>query len=284
MSPDQLPILLSSLAFGLAVGLGVLPLFEGLNVRSRRLFAEVEEQMLDLGMDTRVLPALAAARWMVTAAVGVGVAVGMGMVPVGLFLGVLTYNLFGAWLRWRVDRYRTRIRDQLVSAARNFSNQVRAGLAILRGLEATARELPAPLSPLLRRVVQQAERGRPLKEALTELKDAVRIDAMTLFVIAVRLALDKGGDLSVVLDRMGYSLEELQRVERKKDSETAAGKLVVWLLSAFPFAFLAFFFLLDPESTGLLFSLLGGQVVLSVVGLLVYLSFLWAQSILKKVE
>src|SRR5262245_2459525 len=277
-------LVLSSVIFGAAIALGVGPLFTAVNQKNRAFFAKLEVRRRELGMPTDNLRTLEIGRWVFAIGAGVTMAL-LGLVPVGVLVAIVAYNIFGAWLIWQVDAYQTRIRDQLVLAARDFSNQVRAGLSLTQGLEATSRDFPSPLGPLLRRVVQQSRQDPGyFLTALENLKETVRLDGMTVFVTAVTIAHRQGGNLSVILDRLGHSLEELQRVERKKDSETAAGRLVVLLLSAFPFAFLALFYFLDPEATGLLFSFLGGQIVLSVVGLMVYGSYRWAQSILRRIE
>jgi tight adherence protein B len=277
-------LILSSAVFGLAVALGAGPLFDALNKANRAFFADLEKRMSDVGMSTASLPLLSNIRWSVAVAIAVGIGL-MGMVPVGLFFAMLAYNLMAVVLLWRVDKVRSQIRDQLVVVARDFANQVRAGLPLIAGLDATSRDLPAPLGPLLQRVVQQAKQGpNYFLDALDELKRVVRLDGLTVFVIAIRVAAESGGELSVVLDRLSYSLEEQQRVEWKKDSETAAGKMVVWMLCAFPIGFIGLFYALDPEGTGLLFSMLTGQIVLSAVGIVVYASFRWAQRIMKKVE
>jgi Flp pilus assembly protein TadB len=168
---------------------------------------------------------------------------------------------------------------------RNFANQVRSGLSLEQALQATAAVLPPPLGTLLKRADYQVNNsGATLREALLDLKREVQIDGLTVFVIAVLIAKDKGGELPEKLDRIAFSLEELQRVERKKESDTAAGRLVVTLLACFPFGFISMFYFLDPEGTTLVFSLTSGQIILSAVGLIVYVSVRWAQSILNKVE
>lgn len=281
---EEIALAFSSLLLAIAVAAGVGPLFDALNTLNREFFIELEARMGELGMTTSWLPRASAARWLASAA---AVIIGflLGLVPIGAFLGVFVFNLFGVWLVTRVTNYRTRIRDQLVVVARDFANQVRAGLPLENALEATGRDLPAPLGPLLRRVVQQSRQGPGyFLQALERLKADVRLDGLTVFVIAVTVAHARGGDLAPLLDRLSYSLEEMQRVERKKDSDTAAGRMVVWLLSSFPFAFVAFFYAMDPESTGLLFSLTSGQVILTAIGATVYGSFRWAQGILRNVE
>src|SRR5690606_3211472 len=62
---------------------------------------------------------------------------------------------------------------QMAAAARILSNAVRTGLAVWQGLTVLARELPAPLGPLIQRTVHEIQLGATLEEALDELVDRV---------------------------------------------------------------------------------------------------------------
>lgn len=181
-------LVLSSTMIGTAVGLGVRPLAGGLYRINRRFFDDLSREMTDLGMDSSWLPAISSARW---AATGLVVAIGVAveMTPVGIMAGVLAYQLVGAGLTGWVAGYRLKIRDQLVVAARDYANQIRAGLPLVGGLEATSKHLPPPLGPLFRRVVQQTQQNPGyFVHALEKLKDDVRMDALTVFVVAITVA------------------------------------------------------------------------------------------------
>src|SRR5262249_6030300 len=151
-------------------------------------------------------------------------------------------------------------------------------------LAVLGREMPDPLGWHLRRAVNQLRQGRGLRDVLGELKDRLRMEGVTLFTLAVLTAAEKGGKLADVLERTASSLEELQRVQRKRDSDTASGRLMVVILGAFPAVFLGLFSLLDPASTREVFARTGGQVLLAVIGAMVYGSVRWAQRILARVE
>src|SRR5262249_10143639 len=126
--------------------------------------------------------------------------------------------------------------------------------------------------------------GRGLRDVLVEMKDRLQMEGVTLLVLALVTAAEKGGKLADVLERAAHSLEELLRVQRKRDSDTASGRLVILVLAAFPAGFLGLFSLLDSRSTAAVFQLLAGQILLLVVGVMVYGSIRWAQRILARVE
>ncbi len=81
-----------------------------------------------------------------------------------------------------------------------------------------------------------------------------------------------GVALAEVLGRISTSLEELQRVQRKRETDTASGRLMVLLMAFFPAGFLLMLWFLDNSLLRNLFDTLAGQMVLSVVGLLTYIS------------
>ncbi|MCU0703137.1 MAG: type II secretion system F family protein [Fimbriiglobus sp.] len=273
--------LLGSLACGLAVALGSIQLVRLADRVNQGYTADLRDRMTRAGMDDTALT-----RWMRVRVFG-AVAVWLvgwllfAALPVGIMLGVFVYLLVPFLLERELLAQRTRIRDQLVSATRNLASQVRGGVTLVRGLTVVADQTPPPLGLLLRESVNRYHRGMAqLPEVLGELKDRLRMDFVALFTVALSTSVRKGGPIAEVLENIGNSLEENQRVERKREADTAAGRLLVSVLVAFPFVFLGLFFFLDPEGTRAVFTTLLGQLVLCGVGGLSYLALAWARKIL----
>ena len=278
-----LMILLASALVGLAVGLAVIGSADIVDWLNGKYLADLGERMDRLGMDARPLRGLLRLRWLSSIAAFLVLGVWLHMVPVGLLAAVLAYYLMGQWLEGRLVKRRGQLRDQLVGATRGLASQVRAGLPLTEGLAAISGDTPEPLGGLLRRAVNQSEQGRALKAILLDMKERLQIESFSLLVVALLIAEDRGGRLADVLERIGHSLQEQQRVERKRESDTAAGRLLVNILSAFPAVFLGMFYLLDPEGTSLVFSTLAGQLVLCVVGAIAVGSLLWGRQILARI-
>ena len=278
-----LMILLASALVGLAVGLAVIGSADIVDWLNGKYLADLGERMDRLGMDARPLRGLLRLRWLSSIAAFLVLGVWLHMVPVGILAAALAYYLMGQWLEGRLVKRRGQLRDQLVGATRGLASQVRAGLPLTEGLAAISGDTPEPLGGLLRRAVNQSEQGRALKAILLDMKERLQIESFSLLVVALLIAEDRGGRLADVLERIGHSLQEQQRVERKRESDTAAGRLLVNILSAFPAVFLGMFYLLDPEGTSLVFSTLAGQLVLCVVGAIAVGSLLWGRQILARI-
>lgn len=203
----------------------------------------------------------------------------LNMLPIAFAAVVLLLFTPRYVLAEMILRRRTLLRDQLVGGTTALANACRAGLSLAQGLETVSTEVPTPLSSELQRIVSAYQHGQPLAEAITVTKQRLQIDSFTLFASAVCVSLQRGGRITESLERIGRTLQDNQRVERKLESETASGKKVVWLLAAFPFVFLAGFYVMHPSGTILVFQSLVGQFILLAVIALVVASVWWSNKI-----
>ena len=271
--------ILSSTLLGLAVAFGAKPALSFVDARNRRFTSDIRQRMEELGLPTDSLDVIL--RWTWTAMIGTFVLLWvLGMPPLAILTVMVMFSLIRPAISLWAKRRQTLLRDQLVGVARALGNQVRAGVALPQGIAAAARLAPEPLAAELRKSVAEYQRGTPLSQMLTDLKSRLKFEGMTLFCTALGVCHERGGNLSFALDQIGYSLEEQQRVERKLESDTASGQMLVSLMGIFPIAFLLMFYMLDPESTALMFSSLMGQLVLCVVGGIIYAAMRWAAAIL----
>jgi tight adherence protein B len=247
---------------------------------SSRLVRDLTPQLQDLRINTGSLP-----YWLrLWGSAMVLVIVILGIVlqtwPLALTALGLVYVAPRLLIARMIARRRTLLRDQMVAATSGIANAVRAGLSLAQGIESVIRDTPEPLAYELRRIVFEWHRGRPLLEAIDEVRRRLQLDGFSLFAIAISACVDRGGNISAALERISHSLTENQRLERKLEADTASGRKVVVILACFPFAFLGLFFMLDPESTARMFTTVAGQVVLMIVIAIVYGSARWCGHLL----
>jgi tight adherence protein B len=247
---------------------------------TRRDIADLRPTIQALGIDEAKLPTLL--RWwgILLLTTFFLLVIVLRMFPLAIPALVLVYLAPRLYLRWLIGRRQVQIRDQLVSASIALANTARAGMSLAQGFESVARETPKPLAAELRRIVSDYQRGLPLPRAINSVKERLQIDSFTLFSAAVLTCLERGGRVTEALDRISRSLQENQRIERKMESETASGRKVVGILAVFPLFFLGLFFLVYPEGTAMLFTSMPGQVILSLVIMLVFVSVRWSFKIL----
>jgi len=203
-----------------------------------------------------------------------------GFLPIAICIVAISLGL----PRWIMDemvrRRSSKLRDQMVGACVAMANASRAGLGMASALESISREIDPPLGTELAKVVSDYQFSKPLSEAINDAKGRIRTDSFTLFANTILVSIEQGGKLTEALERISKSLQENQRIERKIEADTQASRKMVALMCAFPFAFLAFFSVLEPKGTGLLFSTLPGQIIIAATLAAVYGVKRWSDSII----
>lgn len=179
-------------------------------------------------------------------------------------------------MRYLIHRRRTILRDQLVPAIQGLANAAQAGLTLHQGLVEISRDTPKPLSNEINRILADFQRGRPLSEAIEEVRQRLSLESFTLFATAVQTSLERGGRINEALLRIGNSLRENQRVERKMEADTSSGRREVLILSVFPLLFGLMLYTMSPDNTEKLITTVAGQFVVVVVSCLVYFGARWA--------
>lgn len=281
---DLTLLIAASAALGAAAALGYGPVVRRIQRLDRGIARTLRDEMTAAGMDITRLPVYL----LVWRGLAVGTLVFVGgvlkLVPVGVMLSIIAFNAAPWWVRLRIAAYRRRVNEQVSGAARSLAGQVRVGLPLNEALGAVSVESPAPLGDHLRRTARQMAQGDDVRSALGALRDRVKVEAVSALTIALQVAEERGGRLADVLDRIAQCAEEISRIERKRETDTAAGRLMVVLMAVFPAAFLGFVYFLDPALADNMFNTLPGQCVLGVVIGIVYASTRWAGRILSKLE
>ncbi|MDY0165121.1 MAG: type II secretion system F family protein [Thermoguttaceae bacterium] len=207
-----------------------------------------------------------------------------------LLLDNLVFGALGAvflmagpwWLvRRMAERRRRRIEDQLADAMVTLANAVRAGLSLAQALEILAAQCPKPLSEEFRQIVGEYNLGKPLEQTLREAKARLKSENFALFAAAILASHESGGRLNETVERIASSVLEMQRLERKVQSETAQARKSAVYMALAPALILLVYYFVDPENTVLLFTIVPGQILLAVAVVLNVIAYFWAQVILR---
>ena len=184
-------------------------------------------------------------------------------------------------VRRMAEKRREQIEDQLADAMVSLASAIRAGLSLAQALEILAEQTPRPISQEFQQLVGEYQLGKPMEQCLDETKQRLRSENFALFAAAIQASRQSGGKLNETVERIAFSVRELQRLERKIHSETAQARTSALYMALAPFLILAiYYFAVDPVSTSRLFTTLWGQVMLSIALVINVIAFLWARAIL----
>lgn len=153
-----------------------------------------------------------------------------------------------------------------------LSRAVRAGHAFTTGLDLIAKEMPSPVSDEFGRAYTEQNLGLPLRDALENLMNRVPLTDVRIFVTALMIQRESGGNLAEILDNLSHVIRERFKLMRQIRVYTAQGRISLYVLLAIPpFLLVAMYFLNPKYITPLFTDPLGVRfltvgIVLQVVG------------------
>lgn len=205
------------------------------------------------------------------------------------YLGILLTMLFAAiYLHARslvlthiIDRRERTLRSQSLALTAGLYGLTQSGLSLPHAIQQLAPQTPAPLGHQIRRIANNYRLGRPLHEAITEVRTQLRLDAFSLLVTSLTCALKQGTSLEHALIGVQEALEHRDQVERQLSAKTASARTTIVILAFSPLFFLLVFSLLAPDSMALLFSTNSGKFVLAMIIGFLYAGIAWSRSLLR---
>lgn len=181
----------------------------------------------------------------------------------------------GAAPIWYVKRSRDarleRLRSQLPDAFDLMARVVRAGQSLGQAVLGVAEEFPQPISAEFAYCYEQQNLGLSPEVAFRELTRRTGIVELKIFVLAVLVQQQTGGNLSEMLSKLAGVVRERYRIRGAISALTAEGRMQGWILAAMPPLMLLLLLFLNYEYAVVLFDhgdVLAGTFAAEAVGVL----------------
>jgi tight adherence protein B len=182
------------------------------------------------------------------------------------------------WLRRRRER---QLVAQLPDSLDALAGGLRAGLGLAQALAALAEQQPAPTRHEYALLLRKQRLGMSMDQALEELAARAPRQEFVLFVTAVRIAREVGGNLAETLDRLSDTLRRKLAMEERIDALTSQGRLQGWVVGTLPLLLLWVLHLLEPETMRTLYTTPHGWGVLAVLAVLLGIGALLIRRIVR---
>ncbi len=182
----------------------------------------------------------------------------------GIFLSIVGWKLPRPIMNYFVNKRIIKYETQMVDALNLLSNGLRAGLSVPQSLGMVVEELPAPISQEFNMILQQTKIGVTLDDAFENLAKRVPTEDNDMFVSAVSILRETGGNLAEVFDTIAGVIRERIRLKQKIATYVAQGKMQGGMIASMPFAMGAYFASTDPTFVDSLFGTILGNVVLVI--------------------
>jgi tight adherence protein B len=187
------------------------------------------------------------------------------------FLGCALYLRFGATLpvlllsagflslpflyvrRKRAKRL-SKLEQQLPEALGMMVSALRVGHSLIASLGAVAQESPDPISGELRKCFEEQNYGVDLRTALVHLTERAPIQDLRIFVAAVLIQKESGGNLAEVLEKVAQTTRERFRLKKQVSVHTAQGRMTGWILSLLPVVLGLGIYFVNPDAMSVLWT------------------------------
>jgi tight adherence protein B len=156
--------------------------------------------------------------------------------PTLVILGLMAFGgliPFG-FLSFKAKRRVNKIDDQLPDLLVTMAASLKAGHSFRQAMQAVVNEGQPPISDEFKRVLTEAQLGRPMDDALDEMANRVQSKNLSFVLTAVTIQRQVGGSLAGIFDMVADAVRQRQAFARKIRSLTAMGRASAYVLVAMP--------------------------------------------------
>lgn len=184
-------------------------------------------------------------------------------------------------LAWVLMRHRRSLRlvQQLPDGLTMMAGSLRAGASLQNALDMVVRESPAPLSQEFSLLLREQRLGLALEDSLRGLGQRLKLEDIDLFVAALTIAKEVGGNLSEILERLSAALRAKAVMEGKIRALTAQGKLQGIIVGLLPIFLAGILYVMDPPAMLPLFTTVYGWGVMAGIAVMLMLGAIFIRKI-----
>lgn len=161
--------------------------------------------------------------------------------------------------------------EQMVDGLTIMANGIKSGSNPQQSMQRVVEIMGNPISAEFGQVITQTQFGQSFEEALTDLGTRIPRPDVQMFVVAINILKETGGNLSETFQTIVLTIRERQKLEKKISAMTAQGVMQGIIVTSIPFLLMGVFYALDPNhimpmfttTLGLLFlvAMLGLQII-----------------------
>lgn len=136
---------------------------------------------------------------------------------------------------------------QMIDGLGLMANGMKSGLSIVQALGMVRQEMPNPLSQEFDYVLKQQQLGISVEEAFQNMAKRLPSEDVNMFVTAVVILKETGGNLAETFETIVYTIRERIKIEQKISAMMSQNLAQGAIVFCMPYAMFAMFYFSDPE-------------------------------------
>lgn len=203
-----------------------------------------------------------------------------GSLVIALVLAVLVAFLPRKVYAWMKQKRIDKIQEQLPDALQMLSGSLRAGVGFGPAMEVLVHDGQPPLAQELALVLREQHLGVRTEEALEHFSDRVPIVDAKLFVSAVNISREVGGNLAETLATLAETLRRRLIMENKVKALTSQGRLQGIVMAMLPMFLIGYLTFMYSETMQPMFHSWHGWLVIAICVVMEYLGYRMCRKIM----
>ncbi len=155
--------------------------------------------------------------------------------------------------------------DQMVDALTIMANGIKSGSNPQQSMSRVVEIMGNPVRSEFAQVMTQVQFGQSFEEALTDLGERIPRPDVQMFVTAINILKETGGNLAETFVTIVSTIRERQKLEKKISAMTAQGVMQGIIVSCIPFLLGVVFYFVDPDFLKPMFNTTLGVILLVVM-------------------
>jgi tight adherence protein B len=136
---------------------------------------------------------------------------------------------------------------QLPDALTMMKNSLKAGHTLPKAMQVISEEMPEPMATEFFETVEELNLGVPVKTAMGGLTRRIKDENLNIFVTAMLVQREVGGNLSQLLGNLSGTIRDRFRVDQEVRALTAEGRMSGYVVGFLPIALALVINLMQPD-------------------------------------
>ena len=195
---------------------------------------------------------------------GIATGLALNLHFLSIFVGILLSLIPVFVLKKMKQRRMKAFEAQFPEAVELVTRALKAGHSFSAGLKMAASEMADPIKTEFGRTFEDYSYGKTMEHALAGMVSRVDLDDVKFFASAVNLQRETGGNLTELLENLGFVIRERFKLERTVSALSAEGRLSGKILASMPPGLFVMLWFSAPDYISIAIEHPVGQTVLGL--------------------
>ena len=185
---------------------------------------------------------------------------------VGFFVPDLIYI-------YKYSVYRKQIENDLLQAIIIMNNAFKSGRSISQAVELVSNELEGPIAEEFKKMYLEISFGLSINVVFKRFSERVKLEEVTYLTASLSILNKTGGNIIKVFSSIEKSLFNKKKLKLELQSLTSSSKIIVYVLTFMPIAFIVFISIINPSYFEPLFTTEIGFILMALI-ITIYITYL----------